>query len=324
MIGLQAPDQIKEQALRRCHLRAAIGPLEDGLHPRTLPLGQMVEHVAEFVHLAALDQRRVAEGVPHGFPQRLGAIQQHQQTPVRAQATALQIREEALTQRRVLGGALPEAQGVFLTVGGDPQCDDEAVLPDVHAVEQEPDQVECLEGRGLPRFELRACPGDEAPTHGALAGPPTRHRGRQRLQAAGVLACGHADEHLFDGTSMQRVRVGHRAKRRQHDLVSVCADPRPTNGHRATAQHDLAGHRAGAGGGPVGLMRIPRAAERRAIFLEHHVEHAQARAHHQLEEFRFRVDQEFHQRQGPDGGRGNSSDRTGYARLLHGGSLLAG
>ena len=71
-------------------------------------------------------------------------------------------------------------------------------------------------------------------------------------------------------------------------------------------------------------MRIPRPAQRRAILLQHRVEHAEARADHQLEEFGFRVDQEVNERQGPDGGRFNSSDRTGYARLLHGGSLLAG
>ena len=71
-------------------------------------------------------------------------------------------------------------------------------------------------------------------------------------------------------------------------------------------------------------MRIPRPAQRRAILLQHRVEHAEARADHQLEEFGFRIDQEVNERQGPDGGRFNSSDRTGYARLLHGGSLLAG
>ncbi len=71
-------------------------------------------------------------------------------------------------------------------------------------------------------------------------------------------------------------------------------------------------------------MRIPRPAQRRAILLQHRVEHAEARADHQLEECGFRVDQEVNERQGPDGGRCNSSDRTGYARLLHGGSFLAG
>ena len=62
-------------------------------------------------------------------------------------------------------------------------------------------------------------------------------------------------------------------------------------------------------------MRIPRPAQRRAILLQHRVEHAEARADHQLEEFGFRIDQEVNERQGPDGGRFNSSDRTGYARL---------
>ena len=102
------------------------------------------------------------------------------------------------------------------------------------------------------------------------------------------------------------------------------ADPRPRDSYLAPAQHDFAGHRARAGRGPRGLMRIPRTAPRRAILLQHRVEHAEARADHQLEEFGFRVDQEFNERQGPDGGRFSSNDRTGYARLLHSGSLLAG
>ena len=71
-------------------------------------------------------------------------------------------------------------------------------------------------------------------------------------------------------------------------------------------------------------MRIPRAAERRAILLEHRVEHAQARADHQLEEFGFRVDQQFNEGQGPDGGRFNSDATDGLCetsswRLLVGG-----
>ena len=56
-------------------------------------------------------------------------------------------------------------------------------------------------------------------------------------------------------------------------------------------------------------MRIPRTAQRRAILLQHRVEHAEARADHQLEELGLRVDQECNERQGPDGGRFNSSDR---------------
>ena len=69
-------------------------------------------------------------------------------------------------------------------------------------------------------------------------------------------------------------------------------------------------------------MRIPGATERGAILLEHRVEHAETRADHQLDEVGSRVDQEVNERQGPDGGRCNSSNRTGYARLLHGGSFF--
>ena len=98
-----------------------------------------------------------------------------------------------MTERGVLGGAFPEPQGVFLTIGGDSERDDEAVLPDVDAVEQQPHQVEALQRGGLPRLELRACLGDEASTDGALTDPTTRHRGRQGLQAASVMARGHAD-----------------------------------------------------------------------------------------------------------------------------------
>ena len=73
-------------------------------------------------------------------------------------------------------------------------------------------------------------------------------------------------------------------------------------------------------------MRIPRATERGAILLEHRVEHPQARADHQLEEFGFRVDQEFNERQGPDGGRFNNERSDGLCetsswRLLVGGLL---
>jgi len=71
-------------------------------------------------------------------------------------------------------------------------------------------------------------------------------------------------------------------------------------------------------------MDIPRATEGGSILLEHRVEYAEACTHHQLVKFGLRVDQEFDERQRPDGGRFNSGDWTGYARLLHGGSLLAG
>jgi hypothetical protein len=40
-----------------------------------LPLGRVVHHVAEFVQLAPLHQRRLIEGRLHGFPQRFRPVE---------------------------------------------------------------------------------------------------------------------------------------------------------------------------------------------------------------------------------------------------------
>jgi len=44
-------------------------------------------------------------------------------------------------------------------------------------------------------------------------------------------------------------------------------------------------------------MRIPGTTEHGAILLAHRVEHPQARPDHSFEEFGFRVDQKFNERQ---------------------------
>ena len=59
--------------------------------------------------------------------------------------------QQALTHRGVLRRALPEAERVLLAVGRDPEGHDHAVLADVHAVEEQRDEVEAVQGRGLPR-----------------------------------------------------------------------------------------------------------------------------------------------------------------------------
>ena len=74
---------------------------------------------------------------------------------------------------------------MFLAVRGDPQRDDEAVIPEMHAVDQQRDQVEGLQGRALPGDELRRRFRDEAATDGALAGPTALHLWAEWLQAPG-------------------------------------------------------------------------------------------------------------------------------------------
>ena len=115
----------------------------------------MVEDVAQLVDLAPLDERGLAEDGARGLVQRQRAIEDHEQTAVGAQPAALEIRQQALTDRRVLGGAFPQAERVFLAIRRDPERHHEAVLADVHAVEDQRDEVEAVERRGLPRPQLR-------------------------------------------------------------------------------------------------------------------------------------------------------------------------
>ena len=135
----------------------------------------MVEDVPQLVDLTALDQRGLAEDGAHGFAQRLRAVEDHQQAAVGAQAAALQIRQQVLTDARVLGGPVPQAERVFLAIGRDPERHDQAVLADVHAVEEQGDQVEAVERRRLPRRQLRRRLRHEAAAHGALARAAARH-----------------------------------------------------------------------------------------------------------------------------------------------------
>ena len=84
----------------------------------------MVEDVPQFVDLTALDERGRAEDRAGGLVEREGAIEDHEQAAVGAQAPALEIRQQALTDGRVFGGPFPQAQRVFLPIGGDPQRHD--------------------------------------------------------------------------------------------------------------------------------------------------------------------------------------------------------
>jgi hypothetical protein len=112
----------------------------------------------------------------------------------------------------------PEPERVFLTVGGDPQGDDETLIAEMHAVDQQRDEIEAIKGRTLPGRELRGRAGDEAAADRALAGPTALHLRPDRLQAPCVLAGGDAHQHLLDD-AVERVRRRHGLKRRQRHLA---------------------------------------------------------------------------------------------------------
>jgi hypothetical protein len=55
----------------------------------------------------------------------------------------------------LLGGAFSQAQRMFLPIRRDPQRHDQTVLTNVHAVEDQDDEVERVQRRGLPGGSLR-------------------------------------------------------------------------------------------------------------------------------------------------------------------------
>jgi len=108
-------------------------------------------HIADFVDLAALHERRLIEGRVHGFPQRLRPVEDHQQAPVGAQAATLQVGDQALTDRGILGRSFPEPERLFLPVRSDPERDDQTVVTDMDAIQDQPDQIQVFQGRRAPR-----------------------------------------------------------------------------------------------------------------------------------------------------------------------------
>ena len=227
------------------------------------------------MHLAALHQGRVAEDRTHGLPQGLRAVEDDQQTPVRAQTAALQISQQVLTHARVLRRAVPQAERLFLAIRRDPERHDEAMLANVHAVDQQADQVEALERGGLPGRQLRRGLRHEATTHGTLARAAAPHRRRHRLQTARIAPRGNADQHLLHHPAIQRVDIGHRLEGGQGHLLAIGAHARAAHDDLPAAEHHLTAHRAGARGLAVSDVHIPRTAQRDAILLKHRVQHLQ-------------------------------------------------
>ena len=321
MLSFEATGEVPEQPRRGLHVLALIGPPEDGLHPGPLALRQMVEDVAGLVDLAALHQRGATEDRGDRRPQRLRPIEHGQHASIGAQAAALQVGEQTLTDGCVLRRTFPEPERVFRAVSADAQRNDQTVFADVDAVEQKADKIQVVEGRRLPRGQLRGGLGDKPPTDRTLTHAATRDVGRQRLQTAGVASGADAHQQLLDGAAPQGIGLGHRLEGRQRHFLAARADPGAADRHLAPPEDDFAGHRPGPGGRAVGLVRVARPTERRPILLEHGVQHLQSRPHRKVEQLRFGVNQQLDERQTTRGRRFNTSGRTDCARLLHGGSF---
>lgn len=122
ILGLEPAREVEQQPLCQLRIGGLVGTPQDRLRPRAVAIAQVLQNVPHLVDLAALHERRIAEGGAHGFAQRLGAIEDHKQTAVRAQPATLEIREQALAHGGVLGRSVPQPQCMLVPVGRNPEC----------------------------------------------------------------------------------------------------------------------------------------------------------------------------------------------------------
>jgi hypothetical protein len=151
---LESSYQILEQAARGRNLRLLVGP-GDRADPWTLPLRQMLQDVSQLVHVTAVNQRGRTKRLRHRFVQRLRAVEDDQEAAVGTRPTALQIGEEALTHRRILRRAVPEAQRVVAAGVVNAERDHDTAVADVDAIDQQRHELHRIERERPPGGEPR-------------------------------------------------------------------------------------------------------------------------------------------------------------------------
>ena len=268
-----------------------------------------------------LHQCGAPECLGHGRVEGLRAIDDHQQAPVGAQPAAAEIGQEPLTDRRVLRGPFPQAERVFRAHGIDASGDNATVSTHVHAINQQPHQVQRVERRRPPRIQLRLSLRDNASTDRTLARAPRGDVGAERFQTPRILAGRHTDQHLVDHAPVQRVRIRECPGRWQRNLLAGAPRTGPTNRHLPPAQHDLTRRMPRSIRLARRLMRIPWPTDGGPILFQHGFEYLQARRDDQLLELGLRINEAIDQRQVPWRRGYRSATARDCARLLlHGGS----
>ena len=195
----------------------------------------------------------------------------------------------------------------------------------VHAINQQPHQVQRVERRRPPRIQLRLGLRDKASTDRTLARAPRGDVGAERFQTPRILAGRHTDQHLVDHAPVQRVRIRECPGRWQRNLLAGAPRTGPTNRHPPPAQHDLTRRMPRSRRLARRLMRIPWPTDGGPILFQHGFEYLQARRDDQLLELGLRINEDIDQRQVPwRRGYRLATARDCARLLLHGGSLLGG
>jgi hypothetical protein len=155
-------------------------------------LAKVVGHVAPLVERAALDERAVAEHPPHPGGERLGAVDDHEQTRFGRQPARPEVGEQGGDHGRVLRVAEPQADRHLAPVGRDHQGGDAALSGNSDAVDHEHGhlQIRQVTGHELGQRPLGRPPEAAADRRARVAPGSGLERLAQGLGDGGVAAGG--------------------------------------------------------------------------------------------------------------------------------------
>ena len=232
------------------------------------------------VDLAALDRRVPPEGPPDRLGQRLGAVHDEQPAHARVEAAPNQVIEQGLHHRRVLGGALHQAERVLrpLAVDADRGQEDQVLADmnavDLHGQEVEPGQVPRHPGRHPLRRQRHEAPRGRRPRHPRARS--RRHVALGQPHRPAEAARRHPDHHQVQRPAAEPVLARRPLPARQrHLFAAALAHAGPRHRDLAAVEADRPGRPAPALRPPPAASPVPRAAQRCRVRLQHLAEHLQ-------------------------------------------------
>ncbi len=270
--------------------------------------------------LAPLDQSAAGEDVLHSLVQRFGPIEHDEHRAVGGETTRDQILQQPLARPGVLGGSFPQAENVLVSALVDAQGREHDMVLEVDSIDHQDGQFQVGQVALQQLRELLLCALHEAAAHCATALAALRHFDGQPLQRTSVASRRDPQDHLRQGTLLQRVLIRPMLPGGKLQLSPFHRAHSRSRQHHSTASHH---QRACAASVSVRLplrgLGVLRPAQSLPLLLQHldrtqrtgRDHRVQQRRSHQLRERQSQLRQNL----------------LGYDRspdsLLHGGSFLS-
>ena len=285
--ALQLLCQRLQVALAGKRIGVAIGGAHAALDDRGHVLGQVAPDVADLVLFAPSDHRVVEDGLDRRW-ERGGPVDDEQRRLGHVQAPVTQPHEEALHDRRVLGVALHEGEGVLGPVDVDAERNHAQMLGKRDPVDHDRHQVELGEVGRHELGERRLGHGHEPARHRRLGHRAGLGRDRRAHGLEADLVAARRELRHHPGQRLSPEQLGRRRQlvgRQVHLGGVVCgAQSGPADRHPATPEGDHPVVAPMAHGGPVRIVAALGARQRRGLGLQDGVDHLHPRTHREGEQ----------------------------------------